>query len=96
MSLDQEQRRYNSDSCPITEKIKSKNYESFRLPIEDVIALRNAMKKLKKLQRKVVYYIFEKDLTQTKVASKLGISQRQVSRIKNSTLKELKESIKRD
>jgi len=96
VSLDQEQRKYSSDSYPKIEKIKNKNYETFKLPIEDIIALRNAMKNLKKLQRKVIYYIFEKDLTQTKTAHKLGISQRKVSRIKDSALKELKESIDRD
>ena len=64
--------------------------------MEDIIALKTAFSKLKKLQRKVIYYIFEKDLTQTKTARKLGMSQRQVSRIKESALKELKESIERD
>ena len=93
ISLNQEQRNYNSDTYPKIEKIKSKNYENFKLPIEDVIVLRNALKKLKKLQRKVIYYIFEKDLTQTKTARKLGISQRKVSRIKESALKELREDI---
>ena len=96
VSLDQEQRKYSSDSYLKIEKIKSKNYETFKLPIEDIITLRNAFSKLKKLQRKVLYYIFEKDLTQTKTARKLGISQRQVSRIKDSALKELKEDIERD
>ena len=96
VSLDQEQRKYSSDSYPKIDKIKSKNYETFKLPMEDIIALKTAFSKLKKLQRKVIYYIFEKDLTQTKIARKLGISQRQVSRIKDSALKELKESIERD
>ena len=96
VSLDQEHRKYSSDSYPNIEKIRSKNYETFKLPIEDIIALKTAFRKLKKLQQKVIYYIFEKDLTQTKTARKLGISQRQVSRIKNSALKELKENIERD
>ena len=96
VSLDQEQRKYSPEIYPKIEKIKSKNYQTFKLPIEDIIALQNAMKKLKKLQRKVIYYIFEKDLTQTKIAHKLGISQRQVSRIKESALKELKENIGRE
>ena len=96
VSLDQEQRKYSSDHYPKIEKIKSKNYETFKLPMEDIIALKTAISRLKKLQRKVIYYIFEKDLTQTKIAHKLGISQRQVSRIKESALKELKESIKSD
>jgi len=96
VSLDQEQRKYSADGYPKIEKIKSKNYETFKLPIEDIIALKTALSRLKKLQRKVIYYIFEKDLTQTKIAQKLGISQRQVSRIKESALKELKESIESD
>lgn len=96
VSLDQEQRKYSSDSYPEIDKIKSKNYETFKLPMEDIIALKTAFRNLKKLQRKVIYYIFEKDLTQTKTARKLGISQRQVSRIKDSALKDLKESIGKD
>jgi len=96
VSLDQEQRKYSSGSYPKIEKIKSKNYETFKLPMEDIIALKTAFSRLKKLQRKVIYYIFEKDLTQTKIAHKLGISQRQVSRIKESALKGLKESIEKN
>ena len=96
VSLDQEQRKYSSGSYPEIEKIKSKNYETFKLPMEDIIALKTAFSRLKKLQRKVIYYIFEKDLTQTKIAHKLGISQRQVSRIKESALKGLKESIEKN
>lgn len=96
VSLDQEQRKYSSDSYPNIEKIRNKNYETFKLPLEDIITLKTAFSRLKKLQRKVIYYIFEKDLTQTKIARKLGISQRQVSRIKDSALKELKEDIERD
>lgn len=95
ISLDQEQRKYNSDNYPKIEKIKSKNYETFKLPMEDIITLKTSLNKLKKLQRKVIYYIFEKDLTQTKTARKLGLSQKQVSRIKDSALKELKENIER-
>ena len=96
VSLDQEKRKYSSDSYPKIEKIKSKNYETFKLPMEDIIILKTALSKLKELQRKVIYFIFEKDLTQTKIARQLGLSQRQVSRIKDSALKELKESMERD
>jgi len=96
VSLDQEQRIYSSESYPNIEKIRSKNYETFKLPMEDIITLKTAFSRLKKLQQKVIYYIFKKDLTQTKIARKLGISQKQVSRIKDSALKELKEDIERD
>jgi len=96
VSLDQDYRKYNSGNYPKLEKIKSKTYQSFKLPMEEIITLKTAFIKLKKLQRKVIYYIFEKDLTQTKVAQQLGLSQRQVSRIKKSALKDLKENIERD
>jgi len=96
VSLDQEQRKYSSNSYPKIEKIKSRNYETFKLPMEDIITLKTALSKLKELQRKVIYFIFEKDLTQTKIAQRLGLSQRQVSRIKKSALKDLKESIEGD
>jgi len=93
VSIDQENRGYDYNEYPILSKIKNDHYKSFKLPIEDLIALELALNKLQNLQRKVVNYIFIKDLTQTKVAKKLSISQRQVSRIKNEALKTLKEEL---
>ena len=93
VSIDQDSRNYDCNEYPVIEKIKNDHYESFRLPIEDLISLEFALNKLKKLQRKVVSYIFIKDLTQDKTAKKLAISQRQVSRIKNEALKLLKEEL---
>ena len=93
ISIDQENRGYDCNEYPILDKIKNDHYKSFRLPIEDLIALELALNKLKNLQRKVINYIFIKDLTQTKTAKKLAISQRQVSRIKNEALKTLKEEL---
>jgi RNA polymerase sigma-B factor len=93
VSIDQENRGYDFNEYPIIEKIKNDHYKNFRLPIEDLIALELALNKLQDLQRKVVGYIFFKDLTQTKTARKLAISQRQVSRIKNEAIKTLKEEL---
>jgi len=93
ISIDQENRGYDCNENPILAKIKNDHYKSFRLPIEDLIALELALNKLQDLQRKVINYIFIKDLTQTKTAKKLAISQRQVSRIKNEALKTLKEEL---
>lgn len=96
VSIDQDRRNYDCDEYPVLEKIKNDHYQSFKLPIEDLIALELAVNKLKSLQRKVINYIFVKDLTQTKAAKKLSISQRQVSRIKNKALKSLKEELEND
>lgn len=93
VSIDQDNRNYDCNEYPILEKIKNGHYKSFQLPIEDLIALELALTKLKNLQRKVVNYIFLKDLTQNKTANKLAISQRQVSRIKNEALRTLKEEL---
>jgi len=96
VSIDQENRGYDCNEYPVLAKIKNDHYKTFRLPIEDLIALELALNKLQNLQRKVVNYIFIKDLTQTKTAKKLSISQRQVSRIKKEALKTLKEELERD
>ncbi len=93
VSIDQENRNYDYNEYPVLAKIKNDHYNSFRLPIEDLIALELALNKLQDLQRKVVNYIFVKDLTQAKTAKKLSISQRQVSRIKKEALKTLKEEL---
>jgi RNA polymerase sigma-B factor len=96
VSIDQDNRNYDYNEYPALEKIKNDHYKSFRLPIEDLIALELALDKLKNLQRKVINYIFMKDLTQAKIAKKLAISQRQVSRIKNEALKSLKKELEKD
>jgi len=94
VSIDQQNREYDYRDYPVIAKIKNDHYQSFKLPIEDLIALEMALDKLKDIQRKVVNYIFLKDLTQTKTAQVLDLSQKQVSRIKNEAIKSLKEELK--
>jgi RNA polymerase sigma-B factor len=70
------------------EKIRSDKYQTLHLPIEDRIALEEAALKLKALEQKVLYEFFYKDLNQTEIAKKMGISCNYVSHIlKNSTKK---------
>ncbi|MBP8717544.1 MAG: hypothetical protein KBI07_00425 [Candidatus Atribacteria bacterium] len=56
---------------PDLAKIRSKSYQSFKLPIQDVITLQKALLKLKKLQKSIIYYLFIMDLRQTKVSKPL-------------------------
>jgi RNA polymerase sigma-B factor len=72
--------------------IKSLRYETFSLPVEDRILLEQALKSLTELQRKVVYLFFYKDLCQTEIGKKLGLSQRKTSRTVASAVKVLKGS----
>jgi RNA polymerase sigma-B factor len=72
--------------------IKSLRYETFSLPVEDRIMLEQALESLTELQRKVVYLFFYKDLCQTEIGRKLGLSQRKTSRTVASAVKVLKSS----
>src|SRR5918997_5445405 len=72
--------------------IKSLRYENFSLPIEDRILLEQALDSLSELQRKVIYLFFYKDLCQTEIGKKLGLSQRKTSRTVATAVKALKNS----
>lgn len=71
-------------------KIKSVRSESFRLQIEDRIAIEQAVEKLKELEKKIVYLFFYYDLTQMQISDKLGISQKKVSRLLNTAITHIK------
>ena len=70
-------------------KVKSLRYESFKLPIEDKIAVQMSLEKIDELQQKVIKLIYYEGLTQQETAKQLGINQRKVSRLLNRGLKEM-------
>lgn len=72
-------------------QVKHLYYESFQLPIEDKIVVRQAMDRLNELQRRVIYLIFYRDLTQQQVADEIGIGQRRVSRLMHRGLESMAE-----
>lgn len=76
--------------------IKNLQPETFALPIEDRIWLEQAMETLSEVQREVIHLFFYKDLTQTEIGKKLGLSQRKVSRLVASAIKKLSSSGKND
>ncbi|MHB0866686.1 MAG: sigma-70 family RNA polymerase sigma factor [Thermoleophilia bacterium] len=78
------------NQAPNPGAVRSMHYESFVLPIEDRIALTQAFESLTAFQKKVVYLLFYKDLTQTEVAEELGLNQRKVSRESAKALDVLK------
>lgn len=73
--------------------IRHRAYASFQLPIEDRIALYDALDRLSALQRRVLYYLFFRDLTQTVTAARLGISQKHVSRVLAAALARLRQHL---
>lgn len=78
------------EAGPDASVISSLRYESFLLPIEDRIALEDAMNALSIFHKKIVYLLFYKDLTQTEVAEEMGLSQRKISRESAKALDRLK------
>ena len=65
--------------------------ESFVLPIEDKIALYDALDKLSEVQRKLIYLLFFREFSQHEVAAQLGMSQRTVSRESSKALGRLRQ-----
>ena len=86
-SLDEE--RGGGEEADLS-SVKSLTYESFSLPIEDRIALEQALESLTKLQGKVVYLFFYKDLSQTEIGKRLGLPQRKISDIIASSIKAMR------
>jgi RNA polymerase sigma-B factor len=76
-----------------TAVIRNSAYETFRLPIEDKITLYNAIRKLSDIQQKVIAMLFFQDKSQQQVADELGLTQRQVSRIKHKSLEQMQGDI---
>ncbi len=76
-----------------TSLIANQKLETFKLPIEDKLVLAQAMNKLSEIQKKVIYLLFFKDMTQEQAASKLGVPQRKVSRIKEKSIQILKDEL---
>jgi RNA polymerase sigma-B factor len=86
-SLDEER---GGEEEPDLSAIRSLHYETFALPIEDRIVLEQALESLTKLQGKVVYLFFYKDLSQTEIGRRLGLPQRKISDIIASSIKAMR------
>ncbi|MDP3043851.1 MAG: sigma-70 family RNA polymerase sigma factor [Bacillota bacterium] len=61
--------------------------------MEDRVAVRQAMESLTKLQRRAVYLVYYRDLTQAQAAVELGITQRRVSRLLHRGLDQMAHSL---
>lgn len=71
-------------------KVRHLRYESFKLPIEDKIAVQMSIEKMDKLQQQVIKLIYYEGLTQEEVAKRLGLNQRKVSRLLNRGLADMR------
>lgn len=74
------------------EKLQVDDRDEVHLPIEDRIFLRDAMSRLKTLERKVVHNFYYLDLNQTEIARKLGISVNYASYLLRGAIAKLKKA----
>ncbi|MGI6731040.1 MAG: sigma-70 family RNA polymerase sigma factor [Anaerovoracaceae bacterium] len=74
--------------------IKAKEQESFTLPIEDKLFLSQLKYHLTDIQKDVIEMLYNDGMTQEEVAKELGLTQKQVSRIKLKSLEKMKGKIK--
>ena len=73
--------------------IKSREFKSFGLVIEDKIQLWDAIERLKNADKKILVMKYIFGLTQEEIGRKVGMSQKSVSRNLKETLKDLKETL---
>jgi RNA polymerase sigma-B factor len=64
---------------------------SFELPIDEKVVLEDALKKLKELERRVIYLFYYEDHSQTEIAKSLGISNNYVSHILKTSARKLQQ-----
>lgn len=89
MSLDQILSYTDSEGQSLSEKIPSNEYSSMAEYNENKILLMGALDKLDENLKEVINLNFFQDISQTKIAEMLGISQMQVSRRIKKALKQL-------
>ena len=88
ISIDEERRADDPRPTIDIERIRSKREEPF--PIEQRIRILMAIERLSELQRRIIQGLFYHEKSQAEVGQEVGLSQRQVSRLKQAILEELK------
>lgn len=82
---------YENDGDPIT--LMDQIADNSETKWFDKIALKEAIRELDERERLIVYLRYYKDQTQSEVASRLGISQVQVSRLEKKILQQMKDQM---
>jgi len=75
------------------EKLRSRDYVTFELPVEDKIVLEGALVRLKELEKNVLHYFFYQDFSQSEIARKMGISCNYVGYVLRNGLKHMRERL---
>jgi len=74
-------------------KVLAEKHAPEQMAVEDKIVIDQAVRKLKGLERRVIYYLFYKEFNQTEIARKLGISCNYVSHLVRTSLRRLRQML---
>jgi RNA polymerase sigma-B factor len=74
-------------------KVLAEKQAPEHMAVEDRIVIDEAVRKLKGLERRVIYYLFYKEFNQTEIARKLGISCNYVSHLVRTSLRRLRQML---
>jgi len=91
ISIDQERR--NSDPNPAPPVYETLFTADGDLPFDVRMRILVAIEQLEEMQRRIVEGLFYQGKSQSEVGEELGISQRQVSRLKDRTLREMRHTL---
>jgi RNA polymerase sigma-B factor len=91
VSIDQERR--SSDPNPAPPTMEESMPESPGFPLDTRMRIATAIDELAQMQQLIVQGLFYQGKSQSEVGQELGISQRQVSRIKDRALDELRDAL---
>ena len=81
----------NGDSIYVMDQLSDSD-SSDEIWLENIV-LREAIKRLSERERKIIYMRYYMNKTQMEIASEIGISQAQVSRLEKAALKQMKTQI---
>jgi len=93
VSIDQERRA--SDPNPTLPTLEEVLPDSTAFPLETRVRVLAAIERLAEMQQRIVRGLFYQGKSQSEVGQELGISQRQVSRIKGRAIDELRQALLR-
>ena len=90
LSLDESGEYKDEKSVPLSERIPAKDDQDEM--IERMI-LKEAIGKLPEREKKIVFLRYFRDMTQSEVAQRIGVSQVQISRIESKIMGKFKEEL---
>ena len=90
VSLDESSKFRDEKSVPLAERLPAKDDQDEMI---EHMVLKEAIGKLPEREKKIVFLRYFRDMTQSEVARRIGVSQVQVSRIESKIMGKFKDEL---